>query len=92
VQEYYKSLTETLSALRYRGLKPTLTELQTQLQKRGPYAVLICCAILPVIVADRNNVPDANEVMKKEEDVHSSEEYKEIMKKFLPIFEEKGWL
>jgi hypothetical protein len=92
VLEYHKSLTETLSALGYRGLQPTLTELQRQLQKRGPYAVLMCCAILPVLLADRNNVPDVKKLIKKEDVVHLSEGYKDIMRKFLPIFEEKGWL
>jgi len=92
VQEYHKSLTETLSALGYRGLQPTLTELQRQLQIRGPYAVFMCCAILPVILADRNNLPDAMKLMKNEEVIHLSEGYKDIMKKFLPIFEEEGWL
>jgi len=92
VQEYHKSLTETLSALGYRGLQPTLTELQRQLQKRGPYAVLMCCAVLPHILADRNYVPDIRKIMKQEEVAYLSEEYKDIMKQFLPIFEEKGWL
>jgi hypothetical protein len=92
VQEYYKSLTETLSALGYKGLRPTLTELQTQLQKRGPYAMLMCFAFLPVILADRNKTPDAKKLLKNEAVIHLSERYKEIMKKLLPIFEEKGWL
>jgi len=30
--------------------------------------------------------------MKNEDFIHLSEGYKDIMKKFLPIFEEKGWL
>jgi hypothetical protein len=92
VQEYYKSLTETLSALGYRGLQPTLKELQSQMQKRGPYAVLMCCAILPILLADRNNIPDSKKFMKNEGVIHLSEGYIDIMKKFLPIFEEKGWL
>ena len=92
VQEYYKSLTETLSALGYRGLQPTLTELQRQLKIRGPYAVLVCCVFLPGILADRTNVPDANKLLKNEEVMHLSEVYKDVMKKFLPIFEEEGWL
>jgi hypothetical protein len=92
VEEYYKSLTETLSALGYRGLQPTLTELQRQLQKRGAYAVLTSCAFLPVILTDTNNIPDANKLLKNEEVAHFSEEYKEIIKKLLPMFEEKSWL
>ena len=92
VEEYYKSLTETLSALGYRGLQPTLTELQRQLQKRGPYAVFMCCAFLPFALADRNNVPNVGKIRKKGEVPYLSEEYKDVMKKFLPIFEEKGWL
>lgn len=92
VEEYYKSLTETLSALGYRGLQPTLEQLQTQLQRRGLYTVLTCCAILPVFLVDRRKAPDAKKLLKNEADVHLSEGYKETMKKFLPIFEKKGWL
>lgn len=92
VEQYYKSLTETLSALGYRGLQPTLEQLQGQLQRRGLYGVLTSCAVLPVILVDRTNVPDAEKLFRNEEDVHLSEGYKEIMKKFLPIFEEKRWL
>jgi hypothetical protein len=92
VQEYYKSLTETLSALGYTGLQPNLTELQMQMKKRGLYAVFMCCTFLPGILADRNNIPDANKVIKTEEFLHLSEGYKDTMKKFLPIFEEEGWL
>lgn len=92
VQEYYKSVTETLSALGYRGLQPTLAELQRQLHKRGPYAVVMCCALLPVFLLDRNNISEPNNILKKEAVFHLSEEYKDIMKKLLPIFEEKGWL
>ena len=92
VQEYYKSVTETLSALGYRGLQPTLAELQRQLHKRGPYAVLMCCAILPVFLLDRNNISEPDNILKKEAVFQLSEQYKVIMKKLLPIFEEKGWL
>jgi len=92
VQEYYKSLTETLSALGYRGLQPTLSELQSHLHNRGPYAVLFSCAILPIFLADRNIVTEEKNFLKNEGIFNMSEEYKEIMKKLLPIFEEKGWL
>ena len=91
LQEYYKYLTETLSALGYRGSQPTLAELQRQLQERGPYAVLMCCAILPIFLPERKDIPIKN-VLKEEVVFHLSEEYKEIMKKLLPMFEEKGWL
>jgi hypothetical protein len=92
VQEYYISLTETLSALGYKGSHPTLTELQRQLQKRGPYAVVMCCTMLPIFLADKDNCPDPKELMANEAVIHMSERYRDIMKKLLPIFDEKGWL
>ena len=92
VDEYHKSLTETLSALGYRGMQPTLTQLQRQLQRRGTHASLTSCAILPVILVDRHNVPDVQKLFNNEDVIQLSERYKNIMKKFLPMFEKKGWL
>jgi hypothetical protein len=92
VQEYYKSLTQTLSALGYRGLQPTLNQLNQQLQNRGPFAVLTCCLILPLIAVERGDKSDTDKLIKNEESINISEMYKAAMKKLLPIFEEKGWL
>jgi hypothetical protein len=92
VQEYYKSLTQTLSALGYRGLQPTLNQLNQQLQNRGSFAVLTCCLVLPGLVAERGDIPDIDKLIRNEESIKLSEVYKRIMKKLLPIFEEKGWL
>jgi hypothetical protein len=92
VAEYYKNLSETLSALGYQGVQPSLKQIQQQLQKRGMYGVLICCTILPLVLMDRNNVPDFTGVTNEENSVQLSKGYKRVMKKFLTIFEEKGWL
>jgi hypothetical protein len=88
VVEYCRYLSQTLSALGYRGLQPSLHHIKQQLQKRGLHAVMTCCTILPVLLVDKNNVPDFAEPMS----MQLSKRYKRAMKKFLPVFEEKGWL
>jgi hypothetical protein len=88
VEEYYKHLSDTLSALGYQGFQPSLNQIKQQLQRRGMYTVIVCCIILPVFLVDRNNVPD----LKEEDSVELSERYKTVIKKLLPILEEKGWL
>lgn len=92
VEEYHKSLTQTLSALAYQGLQPSLDQLKQQLQKKGLFSVLVSCAFLPVFLVDRSNVPDVTDLMNNTGKVYLSKEYKRAIKKLLPVFEEKGWL
>jgi hypothetical protein len=92
VEEYYKYLSETLSALGYQGHRPPLNQIKEQLQSRGMYAVATCCTILPVLHMDKNDMPDFTSVENMANVVHLSERYKTTMKNFLPVFEHKGWL
>lgn len=92
VAEYYKYLSETLSVLGHRGLQPPLDQIKQQLQRRGMYTVIVCCVILPVFLVDRDKVPNLTKVVNEEDSLQLSERYKTVMKKLLPIFEEKGWL
>jgi hypothetical protein len=72
VAEYYKHLSETLSALGYQGVQPSLKQIKQQLQKRGMYIVLRCCTILPLVLVDRNKVPDFTGGMNEENSVQLS--------------------
>jgi hypothetical protein len=92
VEEYYRHLSGTLSALGYQGVQPSLNQIKQQLQRRGMYTVILCCTVLPLFLVDRNNVPDTTEAINEENTIQLSERYKTAVKKLLPNFEEKGWL
>jgi hypothetical protein len=62
------------------------------LDKKGHFAVIVSCTILPFVLVDRSSVPDLEKVMKEEESVHFSDKYKDVLKALLPLFEQRGWL
>ncbi|XP_069690958.1 uncharacterized protein [Periplaneta americana] len=92
IQEYYNSLTDTLTKLGYKHLQPTMSQLEKQLNKRGLHAVMTSTTALPIIIVDKINAPDINELINKGNKIHLSEAYNSAMKKFLPVFEERGWI
>ncbi|XP_021928776.1 uncharacterized protein LOC110834189 isoform X2 [Zootermopsis nevadensis] len=92
VEEYHKTLEDTLTLLGHGHLCPSLNQLHKQLDRKGCFAVITACSILPIILADPNSIPDIEKVLKDEASTHFSEEYKETIRKLLPIFERKGWL
>jgi hypothetical protein len=91
VEEYYNTLHSTLTLLGHAHLCPSSQQFHQQLDKLGPYAVLMACTVLSLLLADPNNIPDV-EVLKKGQSLHFSERYKEVIKTLLPLFEQKGWL
>jgi hypothetical protein len=92
VEEYHRTLGETFTLLGHEHLCPSLEQLHRQMDKKGCFAVIMSCTVLPVVLADRSSVPDFEKVMKGEESVHFSDMYKDSLKKLLPLFEQKGWL
>jgi hypothetical protein len=92
VEEYHTTVHSTFPLLGHADLCPSLQQLHKQLDKLGRYAVLMTCTVLPVILADPHNIPDLEKVMNKEQSLHFSETYKDAIKTFLPLFEQKGWL
>jgi hypothetical protein len=69
-----------------------LQQFHKQLDKFGRFAVLISCTLLPFGLADPNNAPDVDKMVKEGQSVHFSERYKDAIKTLLPLFEQKGWL
>jgi len=92
LEEYYSTLHSTLTLLGRAELCPSLQQFHKQLDKLGPFAVLVACSLLPVFTADHFNFPDLEKVLKEEQSVHFSERYNDVIKKLLPLFEQKGWL
>jgi hypothetical protein len=92
VEEYYRTLEETFILLGHQHLCPSLQQLHKQLDNKGRYAVIVSCTVLPFVLVDRSSVPNFEKVMKEEESVHFSDKYKDVLKTFLPLFEQRGWL
>jgi hypothetical protein len=91
VEEYYNTLQSTLTLLGHADLCPSSQQFHKQLDKLGPYAVLMACSTLCLVLADPHNIPDV-EMLKEEKSAYFSEKYKEVIKTLLPLFEQKGWL
>jgi hypothetical protein len=92
LEEYYNTLHSTLTLLGREDLCPSLEKLYKQIDKLGRYAVLVICTVLPFVLADPNNIPDVEKVLKDGQLVHCSERYKDAIKTLLPLLEQKGWL
>lgn len=92
VEEYYVTLKQTLTLLGHEHLAPSMAQLQKQLEDKSKYAVITCATVLPVVLADSNDIPDMEQVIKKESSVHFSDDFKRVVKKYLPVLERKGWL
>jgi hypothetical protein len=92
VEEYYNTLHSTLTLLGHADLCPSSQQFHKQLDKLGRYAALIACSYLPWFFVDQNNIPDTEKLLKEGQSFHFSERYKDVIKRLLPIFEQKGWL
>jgi hypothetical protein len=92
VEVYYNTLHSTLTLLGHADLCPSLQQFHKQLDKFGRFAVVISCTLLPMSLADTNNLPDFDKMLKEGQSVHFSERYKDAIKTLLPLYEQKGWL
>jgi hypothetical protein len=91
MEEYYNTLQSTLTLLGHADLCPSSQQFHKQLDKLGPYAVLMGCSVLSLVLADPHNIQDL-EMSKEGQSAYFSEKYKEAIKTLLPLFEQKGWL
>jgi len=92
VEEYYSTLHSTLTLLGHADLCPSSQQFHKQLDKLGRFAVVIACSLLPFVLADPNNLPDFDKMLKEGQSFQFSERYKDAIKTLLPLFEQKGWL
>jgi hypothetical protein len=92
VEEYYNTLHSTLTSLGRAELCPSSQQFQKQLDKFGPFAVLVASSLLPLLLADQTNLPDFEKLLKEGQSVHFSERYKDAIETLLPFFEQKAWL
>ncbi|XP_069690896.1 uncharacterized protein [Periplaneta americana] len=92
VEEYHKTLGETLAMFGYGHLHPSLDYLHKELQKRATFGVISGIAIRTVVMVDRTHIPDMDKVILGKEKVKFSESYKMVMEKLLPFYKDKGWL
>ena len=92
LEQYYNTLHSTLTSLGRADLCPSLQQFHKQLDKLGPFAVMVACSWLPTFTAEHFYVSDLEKVLNEGQSVHFSERYKDAIKTLLPLFEQKGWL
>jgi hypothetical protein len=85
-------LQSTFTLLGHADLCPSLQNLHKGLEKLCRFAVLTACTALAFTLADPNNIPDLDNIMKKEQSFNFNERYKDSVKILLLHFEKKGWL
>jgi hypothetical protein len=92
VEEYYNTLHSTFTLLGHADLCPSSQQFHKQLDKLGRFAAFISCSVLSLILADTNNIPVGDKIIKEGKPAHFSERYKDAIKTLLPLFEQRGWL
>jgi hypothetical protein len=92
VEEYYNTLHSTLTSLGRAESCPSSQQFHKQLDKLGPFAVLVACSLLPIVLSDQTKPPDFDKLLKEEQTIHFSERYKDANKTLLTPFQQKCWL
>ncbi|KMQ82301.1 hypothetical protein RF55_23463 [Lasius niger] len=77
---------------------PTKEELNASMKRRAAYEMIASFTVLPIILIDKNEVKDFDEINKEmnKDDYtnpgHKNETYKKIMMKRVPMYDEWGLL
>ncbi|KAJ4442920.1 hypothetical protein ANN_04516 [Periplaneta americana] len=91
VDEYHKTLGETLTLLGFEHLHPTRETLEKQLVERRILGTLMVFTMRSIVLADSKSIDDVNEMIQKLRSYDYSELYKEYLKSALPLLDENGW-
>ncbi|XP_069690944.1 uncharacterized protein [Periplaneta americana] len=92
IQEYYNTLCEILTLLKHPHLKPSMSMINEELEKRGLFAVLCSIVVRSVVMVDRSNMPDIENMVDEKETISLTEKYKGSLKKLLLLFDARGWI
>ncbi|KAH8293749.1 hypothetical protein KR054_003834 [Drosophila jambulina] len=84
VKYYHDQLVSNLNLLKYRGKKPTLTDLQLDLLKFGHWGFEFVTEILPVVLSDLDTNDDI-------EDLFKNPVFGEQVRELLPWLENRGY-
>nr|XP_034178777.1 uncharacterized protein LOC117603563 [Osmia lignaria]XP_034178778.1 uncharacterized protein LOC117603563 [Osmia lignaria] len=95
LEEYLKALTSVMKKLGCKTSPPTKDELQRILNEREMYELIASVLILPIILLDKDNAVDINELLQadfKDNRGLKSEAFRKVMSKRLPRYMEIGLL
>ncbi|KAH8232275.1 hypothetical protein KR032_003287 [Drosophila birchii] len=84
VKYYHDQLVANLNLLKYRGKKPSLTDLQLDLLKYGHWAFEFATEVLPVVLSNFNTYDDLDELFR-------NPVFGEQMRELLPWLENRGY-
>lgn len=93
--EYMGTLSATMKQLNCKTQLPTLKELKATLRQRAAYGMISSFTILPIVMADKSEVKDLDEILDKEgytNPAYKNEIYQKIMMKRIPMYDEWGLL
>ncbi|KAM0736555.1 hypothetical protein ACS0PU_006204 [Formica fusca] len=93
--EYMSTLSATLKQLNCETQPPTLEELKAALRRRAAYGMISSFTILPLIMVDKNEAKDLDEIMDTDGYVnpgYKNEVYKKIIMKRISMYDEWGLL
>ncbi|XP_017062093.1 uncharacterized protein LOC108102006 [Drosophila ficusphila] len=84
VKYYHDQLVENLNLLKFKGKKPSLTDLQLDLLKYGHWAFEFATEILPIMLSDFSSIEDTDELFK-------NPVFGEQIRELLPWLENRGY-
>lgn len=73
---------------------PTKQELKASMKQRAAYGMIASFAILPLIMSNKDEAKDLDEIMNTQGDApgYTNELYKNIMMKRIPMYDKLGLL
>lgn len=96
IAEYLHTLTSTMKQLNCKTPPPTMDDINRCMKERAVYGMISSMTVLPVLLVDKSQVKDIDELMPKDgvydNPGYRGETYRRVMIKRLPKFEEMGLL
>lgn len=95
IAEYLKVLFATMQKIGCTTTAPTMNELKHSIQKREIYGFVAASTILPIVLVNKDDAPDLEEIMNSGETevnnkAYANEAYRKTMARRLPYWDELG--
>ncbi|XP_017893445.1 uncharacterized protein LOC108633031 [Ceratina calcarata] len=93
-EEYLRTLTLTMQKLNCKTSPPTMDELKRTLKERAFYALVASFTVLPLVVANKEDVIEVDELVNKDASLTylTGEQLRKILTRRIPEFDELGLL
>lgn len=94
LEEYLKTLSSVMKRLGCKTSPPTMDELKQSMKERGLYGMIVSTCFLPIMITDKSEVMDMNDLLKSENMSSpwiKSPQFRKILTRRLPKFLEMGY-